>query len=63
MNTPLFMESYPTPSNDKLMLIKEDLEYWRKKKEHFEKKGDKRGVNVSNLLLDRYLDKYNNCVA
>jgi hypothetical protein len=42
--------------------IKEDLEYWRKKLEHFEKTGNKEGVKVSKLLIDKYLDAYNNAI-
>ena len=36
-----------------------DLEYWRKKLAHFEKAGNKDGVKVAKLLIDKYLDAYN----
>jgi hypothetical protein len=39
--------------------ILEDLEYWRKKKEHFERTNNKEGVKISKLLIDKYLDAYN----
>jgi hypothetical protein len=42
--------------------ILEDLEYWRKKKQHFEKTGNKEGVKISKLLIDKYLDAYNNAI-
>ena len=40
----------------------EDLEYWRKKKEHFEKTNNKAGVRVANLMIDKYLDSYNDAI-
>lgn len=42
--------------------ILEDLEYWRKKKEHFEKTNNKAGVRVANLMIDKYLDSYNDAI-
>jgi hypothetical protein len=42
--------------------ILEDLEYWRKKKEHFEKTNNKEGIKVAKLLLDKYLDSYNDAI-
>lgn len=42
--------------------IKKDLEYWRKKKEHFEKTNNKAGVRVANLMIDKYLDSYNDAI-
>ena len=40
----------------------EDLEYWSKKKEHFEKTNNKAGTRVANLMIDKYLDSYNNAI-
>lgn len=42
--------------------IKDDLEYWRKKKEHFETIGNKQGIKVAKLLIDKYLDAYNDAI-
>ena len=42
--------------------LSEDLEYWRKKKEHFEKTNNKAGVRVANLMIDKYLDSYNDAI-
>lgn len=42
--------------------IKEDLEYWRKKLEHFQKTENKEGIKVAKLLIDKYLDAYNNAI-
>jgi hypothetical protein len=42
--------------------ILEDLEYWRKKLVHFEKVGNKEGIKVAKLLLNKYLDAYNNAI-
>ena len=43
--------------------IMEDLEYWRKKKKHYEMTGNKEGIRVSKLLIDKYLDAYNNLMT
>ncbi len=43
--------------------IKEDLEYWRKKLAHFEKTGNKEGMKVAKLLLNKYLDAYNDAIV
>jgi hypothetical protein len=43
--------------------IKQDLEYWRKKLAHFEKTGNKEGVKVAKLLIDKYLDAYNTAIV
>jgi hypothetical protein len=43
--------------------ISADLEYWRKKKEHFEQTKNEKGIRVAKLLLDRYLDKYNQATS
>lgn len=40
--------------------IKLDLEHWRAKKLHFEQTHNAKGVQVANLMLDKYLDSYNN---
>lgn len=37
----------------------EDLEYWRKKKQHFENTKNEKGVKVAKLFIDKYLDEYN----
>lgn len=42
--------------------ILEDLQYWRKKKEHFEKNGNKEGIKIAKLLIDKYLDLYNDSI-
>jgi hypothetical protein len=42
--------------------ILEDLEYWRKKLEHFTKTDNKDGIKVAKLLIDKYLDSYNNAI-
>jgi hypothetical protein len=42
--------------------IKKDLEYWSKKKEHFEKTNNKAGTRVANLMIDKYLDIYNDAI-
>lgn len=42
--------------------IKEDLEYWRNKLASFEKNGNKEGVKVAKLLLNKYLDAYNDAI-
>jgi hypothetical protein len=42
--------------------ILEDLEYWRKKKEHFEKTDNAGGLKVAKLLIDKYLDSYNDAL-
>lgn len=42
--------------------ILEDLEYWRKKKEHFEKTKNENGVKIAKLLIDKYLDSYNDAM-
>lgn len=42
--------------------IKGDLEYWRKKLAHFEKTGNKEGMKVAKLLLNKYLDAYNDAI-
>jgi hypothetical protein len=39
------------------------LEYWRKKLAHFEKTGNKEGVKVAKLLIDKYLDAYNTAIV
>jgi hypothetical protein len=38
--------------------IKQDLKYWSDKQEHFKKTGNKKGLNVCKLMLDRYLDSF-----
>ena len=43
--------------------IKEDLEYWRKKLAHFEKTGNKEGIKVAKLLINKYLDAYNEAIV
>jgi hypothetical protein len=43
--------------------IKKDLEYWSKKKEHFEKTNNPVGVRVAKLLIDKYLDIYNDTIT
>ena len=40
----------------------EDLEYWRKKKKHFENTKNEKGVKVAKLLIDKYLDEYNTAI-
>ena len=40
----------------------EDLEYWRKKKQHFENTKNEKGVKVAKLLIDKYLDEYNTAI-
>ena len=42
--------------------ILEDLEYWRKKLAHFEKNKNINGIKVAKLLIDKYLDAYNNAI-
>jgi hypothetical protein len=42
--------------------ILEDLEYWRKKLSHFKKVGNEDGIKVAKLLIDKYLDSYNNTI-
>lgn len=37
-----------------------DLKYWHNKLAHFKKTGNKEGEKVAKLLLDKYLDAYNN---
>lgn len=36
--------------------IKDDLKYWADKKAHFIKAGNKDGIKVANLMLNKYLD-------
>lgn len=36
--------------------INHELKRWADKKAHFEKTGNKDGIKVSNLMLDKYLD-------
>lgn len=42
--------------------ILEDLEYWRKKLAHFEKTGNTNGIRVAKLLINKYLDAYNDAI-
>ena len=42
--------------------ILEDLEYWRKKLDHFEKTNNTSGINVAKLIINKYLDEYNNAI-
>jgi hypothetical protein len=42
--------------------ILEDLEYWRKKLIHFEKTDNKQGIKVAKLLINKYLDAYNDTI-
>lgn len=42
--------------------IANDLEYWRKKKAHFEKTRNEEGVKVAKLLINKYLDAYNEAI-
>lgn len=39
-----------------------DLEYWRKKLSHFEKTNNTNGIKVAKLLINKYLDAYNEAI-
>ena len=53
------METPRTLTDDCREGIKQDLEYWRKKLAHFEKTKNLQGIKVCKLLLNKYLDSYN----
>jgi hypothetical protein len=42
--------------------ILEDLEYWRKKLVHFEKTNNENGIKVAKLIINKYLDAYNDAI-
>ena len=42
--------------------ILDDLEYWYKKLERFEKTNNKEGIKVAKLMIDKYLDSYNDAI-
>lgn len=42
--------------------ILDDLKYWHKKLAHFEKSKNENGIKVAKLLIDKYLDAYNNAI-
>lgn len=42
--------------------ILEDLEYWRKKLIHFEKNNNENGIKVAKLIINKYLDAYNETI-
>jgi hypothetical protein len=42
--------------------ILEDLEYWRKKLAHFENTKNENGIKVAKLLINKYLDAYNDAI-
>ena len=52
------MESAKQPQTTRSE-VEEDLKYWAAKKAHFEKTKNKKGIAVTNLLLDKYLDILN----
>jgi len=39
--------------------VEESLKYWADKKAHFSKTKNASGIKVSDLLIDKYLDKLN----
>ena len=39
--------------------ILDDIEYWYKKLEQFEKTKNQEGMKVAKLMIDKYLDSYN----
>jgi hypothetical protein len=42
--------------------ILEDLEYWRKKLAHFEQTNNQNGIKVAKLIINKYLDAYNDAI-
>jgi hypothetical protein len=54
------METPTTLRDDARESIKKDLEYYRKKLAHYEKTKNLQGIKVCKLLLDKYLDQFNN---
>ena len=42
--------------------ILEDLEYWRKKLDHFQKTNNINGIKVAMLIINKYLDAYNEAI-
>jgi hypothetical protein len=42
--------------------ILEDLEYWRKKLDHFQKTNNINGIKVAKLIINKYLDAYNEAI-
>lgn len=40
--------------------ILDDIEYWYKKMERFEKTNNPQGMKVAKMMIDKYLDAYNN---
>ena len=42
--------------------ILKDLEYWRKKLVHFEKTNNINGIKVAKLIINKYLDAYNDAI-
>lgn len=61
-----YLDYYSIMQSDKMGHTKseilEDLEYWRKKLAHFEKNKNINGIKVAKLLIDKYLDAYNEAI-
>ena len=59
----IYLHYYTVMESDKVghtkSKILDDIEYWYKKMERFEKTNNPEGMKVAKMMIDKYLDSYN----